>query len=79
MEPNSQFGEFKEIMCHITPQLTAIESPRSVVCENASASHHPDLAASDNFESDEESMNANDQNNEGDSDGNSRREILCVI
>ena len=70
-EPNSHLGEFEELMGDITPQLTAVESPRSVVCENDAASHRPDLAASDNFELDKESMNANDKNNEGDSDSNS--------
>lgn len=78
-ESNSDLGEFEEIIGDIIPQLTVEDSSRLVVCENDAASHQPDPAASDNFELDTESMNANDQNNEGDSDSNARREILCAI
>jgi len=78
-ESNSNLGEFEEIVGDIIPQLTVEDSSRFVVCENDAASHQPDLAASDNFELDTESVNANDQNNEGDSDSNARREILCAI
>lgn len=77
-EPSSHLGNLGEVMEDINLQPTVVESSRSVFFENDASYHQLDQAAGDNFELDPETTN--DQiSDEGDSDSNSRREILCAI
>lgn len=79
-EPSSHLGNLGEVMEDINLQPTVVESSRSVFFENDASYHQLDQAAGDNFELDPENVTTNDQiSDEGDSDSNSRREILCAI